>query len=179
MGGWKETIAEDLDMSARLVRRGYIIQYEPEAEAKTMEPGSLRALAKQKARWGKAAIFAFLAHRSLYLGNPQFYIYLFPYMMGLLALSGFLLQPHLYVPAFAANALASLAVNVFIPLGLAGAVHVAVLIHPEKRRMREMMLLAPYIIFYLPFITFFYVKGIASGLLDKRKGKDELSLKDW
>ncbi len=193
VGGWKETMAEDLHMCAKLVKAGYRVQYEPRALARTMEPESMGELAKQRTRWGKGAIFTFLSHYSLYLKSPQFFIYIFPYIMALVALLDvFILEPHLYFSSVSivsdtsedftfsiASIIARLFAGVFGPLGLASMIYIGVLVYPEKGKMMELALLPLYILFYVPFITAFYAKGIISGLVDKKKEKTELNLDEW
>ncbi len=181
VGGWKETMAEDLHMCAKLVKAGYRVQYEPRALARTMEPESMGELAKQRTRWGKGAVFTFLSHYSLYLKSPQFFIYMFPYIVALAALPDvFILEPHLYFSSVSiASVIAKLFAGVFGPLGLASMIYIAILIYREKAKMKEMTLLPLYILFYTPFITAFYTKGIISGLMDKKKGKTELNLDEW
>ena len=58
--------------------------------------------------------------------------------------------------------------------------HLTLLTWTEKRKPHEIFYIIPYIFIFVPMIMFFYIKGIVSGINDKRQGHHELDFdKDW
>ena len=52
LGGWdEESLGEDLEISVRLTKEGYLIRYVPEIQSWQESPAKLGALIKQRARW--------------------------------------------------------------------------------------------------------------------------------
>ena len=58
-GGWDQELAEDTDISLRMVQAGYKVAFAPEALARTEVPSTARALAKQRARWDRGGLRAY------------------------------------------------------------------------------------------------------------------------
>jgi len=197
MGGWPDTLIEDADMSAHLVGKGYIIQYEPSAVIMTNEPESYSALGRQRFRWGKGSLFSFLNHRSTYKASAQFIIYFIPYILMALAIVAFFaiqaaaalipFMPYLAYLSSMRDILLTLTL-LFIPLitsmmasVIAASIgHVAIMSRPEKKgEKRELILLPLYILYFLPFLIYSYMRGVVSGIKDYRKKRGQLNLRDW
>ncbi len=195
VGMFRETLVEDVDLAVRLVKAGYKIQYEPEAIALTGEPETLRGVSRQRFRWGKGALHAFLNHRKFYLHNRQFHTYFMPYAFLILAVAGlFLFQtaailPFMLYAVSTKEALLLLALfTVFITqtlsstaptLTMASLAHVSLLTYTGRDKAKDLTLVIPYMFIYMPVVMFSYLKGIISGIRDRRKGRPELVLKDW
>lgn len=199
LNGWEHTLAEDIDMGAKVVDAGYTIQYEPAAYIQTDEPASLRELKRQKVRWGKGSLFSFLSYRSHFMdkGNLRtILIYAFPYLFLFFASTIFILYNMvLYIPflflifsvSFTQIAFAALFVIVpvfssfFATIYASALGHTVVLSSVEKEEAMDVLFSIPYILFYVPIITAFYFLGIATGIRQAMKTRSipELNLKDW
>ena len=67
-GGFlSDTLAEDADLTMRIVRNGYRVVYEPEAHAFTEAPQSFRAFVNQRFRWMFGTLQACWKHREILL----------------------------------------------------------------------------------------------------------------
>jgi peptidoglycan-N-acetylglucosamine deacetylase len=66
-----DTLAEDCDLSVRILRQGYTIANEPEALAFTEAPESIRMFIKQRFRWSFGVMQTFWKHRDV-LFNKQY-----------------------------------------------------------------------------------------------------------
>ena len=60
IGGWNPELAEDTDVSLRMIKAGWRVAFAPKAVARTDVPGSMRALARQRARWDRGGLRTFL-----------------------------------------------------------------------------------------------------------------------
>lgn len=69
--GWysSDTFAEDADITLKIIRAGWRIEYEPEAQAYTEAPASVVDLLKQRYRWTRGIIQAVRKHGDLFF-NP-------------------------------------------------------------------------------------------------------------
>lgn len=66
-----DTLAEDCDLSVRILRQGYTIANEPEALAFTEAPESIKMFIKQRFRWSFGVMQTFWKHREV-LFNKQY-----------------------------------------------------------------------------------------------------------
>ena len=57
--GWEQELAEDTDISLRMVKAGWRIDFAPEAIAMTEVPTRLSALVKQRSRWDRGGLRTF------------------------------------------------------------------------------------------------------------------------
>jgi cellulose synthase/poly-beta-1,6-N-acetylglucosamine synthase-like glycosyltransferase len=171
LGGLPETLADDIDFSAALLRKGLRIAYAPEASAFTREPETLGQLNRQRARWGKGSLRSFLRNRDVYSGHKAIHVlYYLPFLLGffgamlsLLSAASSLLLPPLSIPllwAAAALFLANLAFHLLV----------------TGRAPSRALLLVPYAFLYVPLLSLLYLWGIASGLRDPEPG---WSQRDW
>ena len=71
-GGFStDTLAEDTDLTLCLHKKGYRIEYAPDAVAWTEAPESLRTLAKQRFRWAFGTLQCLFKHKDLVF-NPSY-----------------------------------------------------------------------------------------------------------
>jgi len=197
LGGWKETTIEDTDLAATMLENGYKIIYEPDAVVKTYEPSTIREFKKQRMRWGRGTGFSFLNHYKFYLTNPQFGLYVFPYLLLLIAISGFLLyNTTVYLLPLASLYfiytvsishlmgvfivfLFPLFSSVFASVTAASITHFAIVTNSEREELKDIALAIPYVMVYFPFTILIYIWGSISAMNTKRKAKKELDLTSW
>lgn len=68
LGGWDAELAEDTDVSLRMVKAGWKIAFAPRAVAFTEVPDRLKVLIKQRTRWDRGTMRTFFRkHRRLFL----------------------------------------------------------------------------------------------------------------
>lgn len=69
--GWysSDTFAEDCDLTLKIIREGWRVEYEPQAQSFTEAPARLLDLLKQRYRWTRGIIQAIRKHRDLFF-NP-------------------------------------------------------------------------------------------------------------
>lgn len=85
VGGWPETVGEDIVLTWALLERGYRIGYAESAFVFTNVPETYRDYYKQRKRWSRGLIEAFKAHPRMLLPTrlnaPFVYLnFLFPYL---------------------------------------------------------------------------------------------------
>ena len=69
-GGYSsDTFAEDCDLTLKIIREGWRVEYEPRAQSYTEAPDKLTDLLKQRYRWTRGIIQAIRKHRDLFF-NP-------------------------------------------------------------------------------------------------------------
>jgi cellulose synthase/poly-beta-1,6-N-acetylglucosamine synthase-like glycosyltransferase len=69
--GWysSDTFAEDADITLKIIRAGWRVEYEPDAKSYTEAPDTIVDLLKQRYRWTRGIIQAVRKHRALFF-NP-------------------------------------------------------------------------------------------------------------
>ncbi|NNE70688.1 MAG: glycosyltransferase [Rhodothermales bacterium] len=69
--GWysSDTFAEDADITLKIIRAGWRVEYEPDAKSYTEAPDSIVDLLKQRYRWTRGIIQAVRKHKDLFF-NP-------------------------------------------------------------------------------------------------------------
>jgi poly-beta-1,6-N-acetyl-D-glucosamine synthase len=69
--GWysSDTFAEDADITLKIIRAGWRVEYEPDARSYTEAPARIVDLLKQRYRWTRGIIQAVRKHRDLFF-NP-------------------------------------------------------------------------------------------------------------
>lgn len=65
IGGWPDTVGEDIVLTWSLLARGHRIGYAEDAIAWTRAPVTLKGLARQRTRWARGMIEALAHHKSL------------------------------------------------------------------------------------------------------------------
>lgn len=67
VGGWPDTVGEDIVLTWSLLQKGYRIRHAEDAVAWTHAPESFAGLAKQRRRWARGMIEALNLHKGLLL----------------------------------------------------------------------------------------------------------------
>lgn len=197
LGGWRETMIEDTDMGALMVKNGYKILYEPDAVVRTEEPDTWKEYKRQRMRWGIGSGLSFINHYRTYLKNPQFGLYIFPYMLIGLAMAGvFLYQTTIYMlPIASLYLLYTLSIKEVIGMFIlfafplmssmatsatvAGITHFAIVTNSERKEAKDLLMIIPYMFVFFPFTMAIYTKGIIQSVFDKKRGRKEVDLKLW
>lgn len=176
LGGWPETLMDDIDFSARLIKSGYKIRYVPGASALTQEPETLSQLRSQKFRWGKGSLHSFLDSRRARSGYRAVqFSYCFSFFLVFFGLLSLLAALLLFLP-WPAVSLPLLELSAALFLGT--LVHLLVLLVPESS-LQESLLIIPYAFLYLPLLVLIYASGILSALADRARGRGQQTLRDW
>ncbi len=177
-GGWGRALTEDNDMGAKIVENGKVIEWEPGAVAKTDEPETREELKKQKVRWGAGSAYTFFRHRKYYRGSPQFLLYFVPYLiLGFLV--ALLVLWHLCLAAFTLSFMPLLnLIQKLVVIAIAAYVHITVLVYSERGFINPLLLIK-YIVYYLPMVNAFYMKGMVKGIRGKKNKREELDLTLW
>jgi biofilm PGA synthesis N-glycosyltransferase PgaC len=195
MGGWPNTLIEDNEFASKLAKTS-IIQYEPTAVAETIEAETIAQLKKQRMRWAKGTAYSFYRHHKEYGTHPLFYLQFFPYIMLFFAVVGLLfwqmwflipILPFYIVYAFSIKEIVSVSIIFLLPLfssvlavAMGGVSHLAITIVSEKNSSKSnAFYIFPYIFFFIPLATVFYIKGVISAVKDRRAGKPELDMDAW
>ncbi len=153
MGGFDHAIiTEDIEMSTRLLGRGYKTRYAHDAVVYTEGPSDLKGLCNQRLRWKYGRLLTFLKHRRLFFSlrhNPYLSCLLLP--IALYAEMLLLFE----VPMLAIFFLYTVATSDYMPLvlviGLLSAVvSIQILADPKIRFHRNLAVLAPvaWLVFY-------------------------------
>ncbi|HXA02172.1 MAG TPA: glycosyltransferase family 2 protein, partial [Cytophagaceae bacterium] len=162
-----DTLAEDCDLTIRILRNGHEVRYASESVAMTEAPESLTQFIKQRFRWTFGIMQTFWKHKDACF-NPKYK------GLGLLALPNFLLF-QLIIPiltpladilmiasVFAGNGLLILLwYSIFLAMEMAGAI-MAFSFEKEKKGKLWLMLLQR--IIYKYFLWYVLVKSISKAI---------------
>ncbi len=197
LGGWPETLIEDVEFSAAVLDAGQVIQYEPQAVIRTREPETIAELQRQRFRWGKGSLFSFINNRHKLWKKPQFFLYFYPYILLGFAVIAFLFYQSAAVTlpvlslfllyAFSVKEFAILIVALLafvfsttMATVVAGSItHLALLAFPESVKKHHPLLLLPFLFVFVPLTLTAYLRGMFSGISDLRRHKGQLNLNDW
>jgi len=168
-----ETLTEDNELSALMLESGKKIVYDDRITARTKEPENSHELARQKFRWGRGSAFVFLRHYRFYLSSPAFLLYFFPHIfIGLLFFPFFVYDA---AASFASGNPPSLVFGIIFFM-FAQLLHTYILSETPKPPLREAVF---YILFYVPFVSLKYFRGICSAARSWRMKEKELDLSYW
>lgn len=187
-GGFSRTILEDGDFSAKMIKAGYRIKYEPRALVKTREPTSLKSLLKAKMRYGRGTLYCLLRHKRPYMASIQSAVCFYPTLILIIAFLALLvfqdplsfaailvLLAPLAVTMGTTPALLMIAVvsimGIFLGMGFA--------ISSTVKRMTLFNITIPFILLFMPIVAFAYSRGVISGFLDSVRGREEMDFRDW
>ena len=156
MGGFDHSIiTEDIEMSTRILSRGYKTRYAADAVVYTEGPSDFKGLCNQRLRWKYGRILTFIKHRSLFFRvqsniNPYLTMMLLPmavYAEFLLLLEFFMLAIFFFY-TFMTNDYMPLAMVITI---LAVVSTVQIMLDSKQRFHRNLILLAPvaWLVFYV------------------------------
>ena len=194
LGGWPKTQTEDNDFAGLVIRRGYKVQYEPDAIVETVEAENLSELKKQRIRWGKGVFYTFCNHKSGYKSIPSFLFFTLTYLfLGLCFLIYTIFQVNSFIPAFSifltSSSYQQLAavfllvipaiISFFATIAISTISHITLLTIPEKSEIKDLVYIIPYTLFYIPATLYFYAKGAYFGMKDKMKNRDQLDFDNW
>ncbi len=93
LGGWDETsLAEDVELAARMVKKGHRIRYAPEVQSRQEYPASVQTLVRQRTRWFRGYMETWARYGSLMRSPSKIKldaeVTLFgPYILNLILLS--------------------------------------------------------------------------------------------
>lgn len=65
VGGWPDTVGEDIVLTWSLLRQGYTVRHAEDAIAWTIVPDTVRGLASQRKRWARGMIESLAIHKRL------------------------------------------------------------------------------------------------------------------
>lgn len=156
MGGFDHgIITEDIEMSTRILSRGYKTRYAADAIVYTEGPSDFKGLCNQRLRWKYGRILTFIKHRKLFFSvqsniNPYLTLMLLPmavYAEFLLLIEFFMLAIF-FVYTFMTNDYMPLATVIAI---LATVCIVQIMLDSKQRFHRNLILLAPvaWLVFYV------------------------------
>ncbi len=92
VGGWPDVLGEDIVLTWALIKKGYLIGFEPTALGFTVVPTELRKFVRQRERWARGMIEGLKRHGDIVFkrpGIPSFFIFidfLFPLLDGFTSL---------------------------------------------------------------------------------------------
>jgi cellulose synthase/poly-beta-1,6-N-acetylglucosamine synthase-like glycosyltransferase len=141
VGGYHgDTLAEDTDLTLRIIQAGYRVAYAPKAVALTEAPESARQLIKQRFRWSYGAMQTLWKHRSAFANRqcpglgwftlPQ--VFLFQMLVPFLIPIGDIMMLANFTAMVEAPVLSSGLAFVGLEIG---AAWVALLLAGERRRL--------------------------------------------
>ena len=71
-GGFSsDTLAEDCDLTLRLLERGYVVRFRPDAVARTEAPETLRGFLRQRFRWSFGIMQSLWKHRRMLFSRER------------------------------------------------------------------------------------------------------------
>lgn len=155
VGGFDDSIiTEDIEMSTRILSRGYKTRYAGDAVIYTEGPSDLRGLCNQRLRWKYGRLLTFIKHRKLFFSvRPEHNPYLTFLVLPIAIYSELLLLAEVLLLGF--FFLYTVVTSDYMPLVfviglLTAVVYVQVLIDPKIRFHRNLLLLAPvaWLLFY-------------------------------
>jgi cellulose synthase/poly-beta-1,6-N-acetylglucosamine synthase-like glycosyltransferase len=190
-GGFSSTLLEDGDFSAKVIKSGYSIKYEPCALVEIKEPETWSSLLKAKKRYGKGMFYCAFNHRRPYVISPQAFVCFYPQFLLMLAVVGTLIfhNPLTLAPitimltSFAISGITSYAIISLITLvSVVGAIfgsHAVTAPTAAAAKTGFMSALLSFLLFFIPIVTAAYGRGFISGVMDKLHGKPELEFSNW
>ncbi len=199
VGGWDETLVEDMALAGKLLKHGYKIAHDPGAVVYTDEPETLKGLYRQRFRWGKGGLFAFMKNAGMYIRMPQVKYGMIPHGILVLALFSMIIRNSVMallalVPLYELHSLTFvilvelgfmlgfLFASYWIPATLAAVTHAVIFSFRGLKRKREILLLIPYVLVFMPILFTIYALGILGGIKERIKYGheiDEMNFKDW
>jgi cellulose synthase/poly-beta-1,6-N-acetylglucosamine synthase-like glycosyltransferase len=190
-GGFSSTLLEDGDFSAKVIKSGYSIKYEPCALVEINEPETWSSLLRAKKRYGKGIFYCAFNHRRPYIVSPQAFVCFYPQFLLMLAVVGTLIFHNPLTLAPITIMLTSLAISgitsyVIISLvtlvSVLGAIsgsHAVAAPTAAGARLGFASTILPFVLFFIPIVTLTYGRGFISGVLDKLNCRPELEFSNW
>jgi len=188
-GGFSQTMLEDGDFTAKVIKSGYKIKYEPRAIVEIKEPETLSSLLNAKKRYGKGIFYCSFNHWKPYVVSPQALVCFYPQFLLMLAVIGTLIfqNPITLAPItilLTSVALSGIASYIMIA-GIAMASIIGIVAGSQalatQAAVKSSLLSTalPFVLFFVPLVTIAYGRGFFSGVLDKINGRPELEFSNW
>jgi cellulose synthase/poly-beta-1,6-N-acetylglucosamine synthase-like glycosyltransferase len=188
-GGFSRTLLEDGDFTAKVIKSGYSIKYEPQALVKIKEPETWSSLLKAKKRYGKGMFYCAFNHKKPYVVSPQAFVCFYPQFLLMLAVVGTLIfhNPLTLAPitmmltSFAISGITSyIVISIITLVSVLGVVIGSqAMATPAAAKASLTTTILPFVLFFIPIVTFAYGRGFISGISDKIHGMPELEFSNW
>jgi len=178
LGGWPNTLMEDNDLAARIIKKGMRIQWEPKSIIKTTEPSTRKSLRSQKMRWGNGGFFNYARHKRLYMKSPQFLLFFIPYVILGIFMTDILIIGTIMSLLFDTPMFFAFIIYQILLAFLAMLLHAVIMVWSAGDR-RDPLEVFEFAFFYFPFVTFYYFHGLAKGIKKKKRKQPELDFKQW
>ncbi len=176
-GGFSNHILEDGDFAAKIRKAGYKMKYEPRANVETDEPETINDFFRTRKRYGKGGLFCLIDHTKHFIFSKQAALSFYPYILISAAFFLFSLFNYGFIQTilFSASFLGILGLASTIGMFFCGAT-------TAKNSLKKTSILAlflPYVFLYIPFAGIGYLRGVLSGINDKRRDHGKLKLREW
>jgi cellulose synthase/poly-beta-1,6-N-acetylglucosamine synthase-like glycosyltransferase len=187
-GGFSRTILEDGDFTAKAIKSGYRIKYEPRALVKTREPSSLRSLLKAKMRYGRGTLYCLLRHKKPYMASIQSAVCFYPALIIALAFLALLVfqDPFSFAAILIFLAPLSITMGTTSMISFAAIVSVVAVflgvgaaVSATVKKLSLFNTTLPFFLVFVPILTFAYFRGAFSGIADKFRGREEMDFRNW
>jgi len=188
-GGFSQTLLEDGDFTAKVIKSGYTIKYEPKAVVNIKEPENWSSLLSAKKRYGKGMFYCAMNHRKPYVVSPQALVCFYPQFLLMLAVVGTLIfhNPLTLAPItmmltyFVVQGITSyIIVSLIALVSVLGAVLGSqAMATSTAAKTGFTTTILPFVLFFMPIVTLAYARGIFSGVSDKLHSRPELEFSNW
>lgn len=190
VGGFAQTLLEDGDFTAKVIKSGYKIKYEPGAVVKINEPETWSSLLSAKKRYGKGMFYCSFNHRKPYVISLQALVCFYPQFLLILAVVGTLIfqNPLTLAPItmllayFTLHGIASyMIVGMIALVSIIGAAVVGSQFMATSTAAKAGFIstVLPFVLFFMPVVTLAYAHGFFSGISDKLHNRAELEFSNW
>ncbi len=187
-GGFSRTILEDGDFTAKMIKSGYRIKYEPRALVKTREPTSLRDLLEAKMRYGRGMLYCLFRHKRPYIASIQSAVCFYPALIMIMAFLALLVfqDPLSFAAILIFLAPLSITMGTTSILFIVGIVSlvgiflgIGVAVSATVKKMALFNTAIPLFLIFIPIVTFAYFRGALTGLIDRTRGREEMDFRNW
>jgi len=191
VGGFSNTLLEDGDFTAKIIKAGYKIKYEPKAMVSIKEPETLASLLRAKKRYGKGTLYCAIRHVRPYVISPQSFVCFFPQFLLMLALLGISLYQNpltiapiaMLLTSFTISGITSYitiaAIGMLSIIGMLVGTQTITATNVTTIKSGLLGTLLPFVLFFVPLVTFAYITGAISGISDKIHNRPELEFSNW
>ena len=177
VGGFSNHILEDGDFAGKMKKAGYKMKYEPRASVETDEPETLNDFFRTRKRYGKGGFFCVIDHTKHFIFSKQAALSFYPYLSISAAFFLFSLINYGFIQTILLSA------SFLGILGLVSTIGIffcgATTAKDSLEKTSILALFLPYVFFYIPFAGIGYLRGVLSGINDRRKEHGKLKLKEW
>ena len=196
IGGFPDGLTEDVELSLRMIEKGFTLAYcgSFSSAVRTKTPSELRSLLVQKYRWMSGSFESYLRHLRLLFSIPSGWLMIWSYFVYAFCVLGFLVHRSLAFLAPLIGIFLGTKVSPFTGIILLLArltlpsesfrfivpgvslVYAQYLVgsnqsQGRKIQLRESLLLAPYVLFYLPMLFVVTCAGIIGAVARRTRTK--------